>query len=126
MDDYSESALISEAVILIRINQLYSEGMGRQALYDATRGIWRVGERRYKADFAFAVYQGMVKEVYRIENWVPAGTTLDRPDLDEFDLSTRWEFVGKIAEESIRQKYLGKSVRSYLGRSQNPILYVNC
>ncbi|HUW18981.1 MAG TPA: hypothetical protein VMW16_06735 [Sedimentisphaerales bacterium] len=38
----------------------------------------------------------------------------------------RLEFVGKVAEPRVRKKYIGKSVRRYVRKSQNPIHYVNC
>jgi hypothetical protein len=41
-------------------------------LYDATRGVWRVNPSRHKAKYAFAVYEGIVKEVYEIKAWFPA------------------------------------------------------
>jgi hypothetical protein len=37
----------------------------------------------------------------------------------------RWEFVGRIADESIRGKYKYKDVSVYVG-TQNPIRYLNC
>jgi len=45
----------------------------------------------------------------------------------EYKLSERYEFVGKVAADSVRRKYVGKSVRNYFTQgSQNPIKYVNC
>jgi hypothetical protein len=44
---------------------------------------------------------------------------------DDIELGERYEFVGRIAENSVRKRYLGKSVRHYLTPgSQNPIKYV--
>lgn len=116
--------LIAEPSILIRINQLYYYGMDEIELYDATRGIWKVGERREKVEYAFAVYKGIVQEVYKIEHWFPAGSTFSTRGLTDPD---RWEFVGRRAKASIRNKYYLKSVDDYFsGNSQNPITYVNC
>ena len=66
-----------------------------QTLYDATRGIWRVGERRGRAELAMAVYQGMVKEVYVIGEWYPAGTTKTSKKIDwtvqrSWDVEVSW------------------------------------
>jgi serine/threonine protein kinase len=66
---------ITEPALLIRINRLYREGMSAEALYDSTRGVWRVGTRREGAKYAMAVYGGVVREVYEIDRWHPAGTT---------------------------------------------------
>ena len=43
------------------------------------------------------------------------------------DIKGRVEFVGKLAPEEIRKRYIDTSVRDYLGKgSQNPCRYVNC
>lgn len=115
---------IKDKTILITINKLYRSGMSKRELYEATRGVWVVGNKREKIEIALAVYQGVVREVYRIKKWYPAGTLEYRTrDSKEFD-KTRWEFEGEIAED-LRSYYVNKSVRSYLKKnSQNPIRYI--
>jgi hypothetical protein len=119
-----EKANVTEPSILIRINKLYRFGMTPIELYDVTRGRWRTGETRHKVKFAFSVYDGVVKEVYEILHWFPSGATMStRKDAPPPE---RWEFVGNIAESSIRDKYLNKSVSHYFHKAaQNPISYVN-
>ncbi len=119
----AETAVIAHPLILITINRLYRSHMTPLELYEATRGIWVIG-RRHTA-YACAVFQGIIREVYRIHQWHPAGTlayfTRDNAD---FKGSGRWEFEGEVAYE-IREQYLHQSVRAYLGTaSQNPIRYV--
>lgn len=121
-----EKVEIEEPAILIRINQLYQYGMSEIELYDVTRGVWRVGENRNKAKYAFAVYEGIVREVYKIEQWFPAGTTFSTRDPNGLIEPDRWEFIGKLAEPKVREKYWLKSVEDYFSQnSQNPITYVN-
>lgn len=60
---------ITEPALLIRINRLYRHGMTAQELYEATRGVWVLGPRRMKARLAFAVFDRIVREVYRIDSW---------------------------------------------------------
>lgn len=117
---------ISDPVIAININQTFRPGMNAQDKYDFTRGIWRIDAKRAeKAHYAFTVYQGVVKEVYEIHEWHPAGTTeyLNQRNIDPA-LSNRFEFVGKVAVNNIRDKYLGKALPEKHG--QNPIRYYNC
>jgi uncharacterized protein len=124
-----EKAIIDDPVILIRINQHYHYGMSDDELYDATRGIWKIGEDRDNAIYALAVYGGIVHEIYKIREWLPAGTTQykTRPEINYYADKERWEFVGEIAEETIREKYLLKSVEEYFpNHAQNPIRYVRC
>jgi hypothetical protein len=118
--------VVQDKVILITINKLYRSDMTPLELYEATRGIWVIGPRRERAEYAMAVYQGIVREVYRINKWHPSGTlpyqTRDSEDVPEDCVPPRWEFDGTVADDNIRNKYIGISVGK---GGQNPIRYVN-
>jgi len=118
---------IDEPVLLIRINQLYRPGMDSESLYEATRGVWTCGTRRENAHFAFAVYQGVVREVYEIEKWYKAGTLEYRTrSRDDVDVPNRCEFSGKVSEK-LSAKYKGGSVGRFFSKgAQLPYTYVNC
>ena len=120
-------ASIREPSILIRVNQLYHYGMTAAELYDATRSAWVVGDRREGSRFAMAVFEGLVREVYRITQWLPAGSTFNsRWSGRAFRRNGRWEFVGVLAAEKIRKRYVNKYVGHLFTRgAQNPISYVN-
>lgn len=125
--DTTRPVEVMEPSLLIRINRQYREGMSEQELYEATRGIWKVGERRNEVRLAFAVFRGVVREVYEVEAWHPAGTTSysTRP-VEDVQVPGRWEFTGRRASEDLRERYIGRSVASYLTPgSQNPVTYVN-
>ncbi len=113
---------IRHKAILITINKLYHSHMSPQELYEATRGIWVIGPRRDKVEYAMAIYQGVVREVYRIEQWHPAGTLeYHTRDSSELQDEGRWEFSGIVAD-AVRAEYIG----FYVGKGgQNPIRYVN-
>jgi hypothetical protein len=115
---------INHKAILIIINRLYRSDMTPEELYEATRGIWKIGPRRDNAELAMAVFQGVVREVFRIRRWLPAGTMIYRTrDSKGFKNSGRWEFEGEVAREC-RDQYRDFSVRRFLGtKSQNPIRY---
>lgn len=116
---------ITEPALLIRISQKFHYGMRPVELYDATRGIWRIGPDRGKAQLAFSVFQGVVREVYQIATWLPAGSTFYTRDEDLKD-PERWEFVGAVAGDSVRRKYLDGSVAHYFPpNAQTPFIYVN-
>lgn len=119
---------IDDAALLIRINQRYRYGITVQELYEATRGVWVLSKRREGVRYALAVFRGVVREVYRIEAWFPAGRTpyLTRP-AEDVQVPGRWEFIGEVARPDIRKKYLDKNVSAFFaGSSQNPLKYVNC
>ena len=117
---------IVDPVILVRIPRAFRPGMSDLALYEATRGVWRVGPRRENARYALAIHDGVVQEVYEILHWDPAWTTpYQTRTFENTRVPGRWEFVGRVAAPAIRDRYLQKSVRSHFSRgSQNPILYV--
>lgn len=117
---------ITDNVIMIRINRFYRNDMSPFELYDITRGCWRVNkEQAQKANYAFAVFDGMVLEVYMIAHWFSAGKIMYSVDVSDFDaVKERYEFVGNIAPDVIRQKYVNKSVARLFNKgNQNPIAY---
>jgi len=118
---------ICEPALLIRINQYYREGMSMEALYEATRGVWVIGERRDNVQYALAVANGIVRDVYAVRSWHPAGSTPYKTRAkDDVSYEGRWEFIGKTAPSAIRDKYLHQSVAHYFKRgAANPIMYLN-
>jgi len=123
----AEPAELNHPVLLIRINQLYRRGMTDAELYEATRGIWKVGRRREGVRYALAVFHGLVREVYEVKAWHPAGTLhYETRSFSEVRESGRWEFEGSVAADDVRNAYLHKSVRNYLkSGSLSPTIYVN-
>lgn len=107
-------ATIVEPSILIIVNKLYYRGMSETDLYEITRKSWKIAPERRRPRLAFAVYNGIVRQVYVIDEWRKSES-----------FPNRWEFTGKIAID--KQDYVGKSVSQYLTLgAQNPIKYVNC
>ena len=129
-----QSVEIEEAAILIRINQAFRYSMTEIELYDYTRGQWKLNpERARLAKYAFAIYEGIIQEVYEILDWYEAGKTYSvrqgneniRREEQE-GLLGRYEFVGNLAPVEIRDKYKYKSVGHYFKRgNSNPIMYRN-
>jgi hypothetical protein len=123
----AEPVEVKHRVILIKINKTFRSDMSPEELYEATRGIWVVGEKREKVEFAFAVYHGIVREVYKIQKWYPAGSlNYKYRKISALKNKNRWEFEGIPASEEIRELYIHKSVKEYFNKgSQNPIRYIN-
>ncbi len=86
----------------------------RENLYEMTRKYWKVDiVRARKATHVLAIVNGIVEEVYIPVDWK---YTEDSKHVG------RCEFVG-IEDESTT--YIGMSVTSFYGRSQNPVKYIN-
>jgi hypothetical protein len=118
----SESvAHIDEPVVAICINGSYEDERNNRNIYKCTRGTWKVSRGRAdKAHHALAVYHGTILEVYEIYEWFDAGATPN-----SFGPAPgRYEFVGRIAQDEIRDKYVAKLLPDrFYG---NPIRYYNC
>lgn len=125
---------IVDPIIMIRINQAFRYSMSEIELYDYTRGQWVLNPDNAKdAKYALSVYEGVVQEVYEIHDWYKAGTTFSvrqgneniKRDANE-RIKKRYEFIGNIAPENIRDKYRFKSVGHYFVKGNaNPIMYQN-
>lgn len=128
-------ANVDEPVVAINIAEQYPLVRNSDDLYNRTRGFWRIKkESAEKANFAFAVYKGVVKEVYEINRWEPAKVQTGQISLSKLNSRIvetgttvnfgRYQFVGKVAQESVRNKYLERHIPIVHG--QSPILYFNC
>jgi hypothetical protein len=119
---------VVDPALLIRINRLYRHGMTDDELYEATRGVWRVGARRLSATYAMAVFEGVVREVYRIHTWHKAGTTpYSSRSRKDVRAPGRWEFLGSLAPGHVRARYRNRLVASYFKQGQqSPVVYVGC
>ena len=113
---------------LIRISKTYKSGMPNSELYEYTRGIWKISKNtRSKLQYACCVYNGVIREVYKIEQWFPAGTTFyaHRTDIASRLDTGRYEFIGNIADETIKNKYNYKSVSHLFKKGfASPILCI--
>jgi hypothetical protein len=110
----AEEATFEEPVLLIRINRLYRPHMSSGEIYEVTRKHWNIGERGRSVKIVCAVYRGIIREVFIAKSWRKSSA-----------LKGRSYFSGSVAPAEVRDKYIHKSVTSYLSKgSQNPIKYV--
>ena len=103
---------IKENLVVIKINESYYEGISAEALYDYTRGIWyRSLKSVSDAEYALSVVDKIVIEVYKINRWMPATEAVFKMrKVDPKRAAKRVAFEGSIAEDSVRNRYIGKSV----------------
>jgi hypothetical protein len=115
---------IDERVLAVKINQTYRDGMTDNQLYEITRGIWKLDKTKLdKIQYVFGVYHGIVKEVYEVAQWQDAGSTpYEFREHKPETLLRRSEFVGKLAPDDIRDKYLGKRI----DLTYQAVNYYNC
>lgn len=119
VDDLEMETKVSEKSLFIRINKEYRDGMSTEELYEATRKAWVLNKKRAETvDYVFSINQGTIVEIYKPTEWF---------EVKENDTDTsRMGFCGKVAEGSIRDKYIGKSVKHYFKQGEaNPCKYIN-
>lgn len=97
--------------VVFIINRAWKRGDGPGAVYEATRGHWKIGaSSRARAVQAFGVARGVIRGVYTIDDWYPV------PE-------GRWGFEGTPAK--LLQAYVGTHMRDVLRDSgpgsQNPV-----
>ncbi|MBB1368101.1 GIY-YIG nuclease family protein [Pseudoalteromonas sp. SR44-5] len=92
---------IKEKCILFYINQTYSPTLSEPEIYDMTRQFWYgVSEetrKNNKYNLALAVVDGVVVQVYTIEAWFEAGSTLSTRVYK--GKPNKWEFIGQAHKE---------------------------
>lgn len=72
-----------------------------------------------RAKYAMSVFRGVVREVYEIAHWLPDGSTFRSDGVDR-GRSTQpdrcYEFVGTLADDDIRRRYIDRSVAHYFSK----------
>ncbi|WP_137169538.1 hypothetical protein [Marinomonas sp. FW-1] len=109
---------VDDPAVIILINKLFYYGIDELSLYEITRGCWNRLPKNYRnAKYALAVYDGIIQEVYEIAGWFSAGSTQYFNRKLKHEAADRMEFVGKVANNPVREKYKNKSIRNTVGRS---------
>lgn len=65
--------------------------------------------------------KGYVKEVYRVDEWYQA----EQWDSDFKNVSNRYEFVGNVAPDDVRQKWIGKLIPEHYRKKgmASPVIF---
>lgn len=111
---------VTQKALLLNVNQKFNPNMVREdgtttkALRDITCAEWSMGKDAEKAEYAFAVYHGIVREVYQIQKWEPPRIV---------NKKERRAFTGKVAPENIRKRYVREFVGTGKKGAQNPVRY---
>lgn len=118
----AEEAVITDKVVEILVNRSAMEG----SIYDGVRFAWKLSrDRANKADYVFAVLNGLILEVFQADEWKPA----TKPNFPEFahaaDESDRFGFVGHPAPKTIKDRYRRKRVPPRPKGAANPVRYHN-
>jgi len=105
--EYKKEPFVArEKLILINIAKSYDEE--EKGIYEAVRGCWVISRKKVEAyKLVLAHRRGVVVGAFRPTGWLPS-TRTNFPWHDGDD--SRWGFVGDLAEQEIRDCYVGKRV----------------
>jgi hypothetical protein len=102
----------TDKLLIVKLNRSFKGD--DLSFYEKTRGTWVLAERNAKqADYVLAVYNGVVRAVFKPKKWLPVPVQEGKRQ--------RWEFVGDEVTDS---PYLYTEVSEY-AKGQNPIAYIN-
>ncbi len=98
-----------DRIVCVKVGKVH-----RESFYEMARKYWVMKlERAEKATHVLAIIDGIVDTVYIPNKWYYSKDTGKEHKL-EFD-----------GEEDPNSDYIGKSVTSFYGKSQNPVKYIN-
>jgi len=128
-------AVIDDPVVAINIHQQFPYVRNDEDLYNCTRSMWRLNcHRAERAKYFLAVYDGIIREVYEIHQCIPATNETKAywrkrereqgRNIPAASHDGRSEFLGQVASDEVRAKYVGRRVPVRMG--QNPVRYFNC
>lgn len=101
----------SEKIIGFNITKSYQRHE-RPNIYECTRKYWRLNVRRAKnADLALGICSGIIIGVFKPLRWYKSE-----------GYPGRWEFDGEEIENS---SYLNMDISAFMGKRQNPVMYIN-
>jgi hypothetical protein len=92
---------LDQPLLLIRPRVAWTPRVSDAELYEATRGWWTLGPEREQARYALAVCDGVIRGVYRINNWRTRDTDDERPNTVDpvAPHEELWSFAGGPAPE---------------------------
>ncbi len=102
---------IDNNCIIININKKYKRGSGENAIYDATKETWTIDRSKLNGlKYVLSEYRGLIVEVFEVENWYEKERGY-LPNSQKFgQTKIGFGFIGKVAVENIRNRYVNKSI----------------
>jgi len=105
---------IDDDCLIININKSYKRGSGLNAIYNATKEIWRIAEsRKDKVKYVLSEYRGLIVEVFQVDNWYPKERGYNPGAKKYGQTYIGYGFEGKIADDLVRNKYINKTISAF-------------
>ena len=111
--------------VVININRKYERGFSGEQIYQATRSAWVISRAKIpQLKFVLSEYKGLILEVYEVDRWFKVNS-IQESGKNAGKKKTRFAFDGHVADKSIRNKYLNKSIAHMKKKGMaSPIMYL--
>lgn len=108
---------IEDNCVIININKSYKRGSGEDAIFNATKEIWKIKDERVnKIQFVLSEYKGLIVEVFKVKEWYTKERGYN-PGANKYgETYLGYGFKGDVAEEQHRNKYINKTISLYKKR----------
>lgn len=106
-----ELTKIPENFVIININKSYQRASWEDAIYEATKGVWKMAEwRKNQINYVLSEYRGLIVGVFKVKKWIEETREYGPNSQKKWQSYTAYAFEKTEVEEKIREKYLNLSV----------------
>ena len=95
--------------VIININQNYVRGSAENAIYLATKEIWRIKNPK-NLKYVLSEYRGLIVEVFQVDRWYEKVRGYNLGTKKHGQSYVGFGFEGQVAPEEIRNKFINKSM----------------
>lgn len=114
---------IDSNCMIININRSYQQGKGKDAIYEATKEIWRINKQRTKTiRFVLSEYHGRIVEVFEVERWYSKERNYNKGSTHYGKKYLGYGFDGVVAPEDIRNRYINRSIAHHKKRGSASVI----
>lgn len=120
---------IGDDCVVININAQYNRAEGTEAIYRATKEAWRIAKWRINSKshpirYVLSEYRGLIIDVFKVKEWYPVKRTYGLKCAKAGEQYDAYGFDGDVAEESVRNLYINKSIADRKARGRaNPVSF---
>jgi len=117
---------IENNCIIININKKYERGAGKNSIYEATKETWTIDKRKLsRLKYVLSEYRGLIVEVFEVLEWYEKERGY-LPNSKKFgQTKIGYGFVGKVADNNIRNRYVNKSIAHIKKRGAASVIRYN-
>lgn len=110
---------IERPILVLKLNQKWEPDMNSEQIYEAARGVWRIGkDSREKAEVALVITYGIVRGVYEIDKsgW---------RETSDLAHKGKWIFKGHVPHDEAILALIGSDMGKQVKNQANFQIFLN-